>query len=542
MRKSDSLRKEILQCYLQAWRRKRPRLKHILDNPSHNAHAASVAVGRLLSRPPEKQDGWLRQLSDQKDGNLDQLLERTSGAALLILDEAKKGSQILVLSHFDADGLSAASIIGSALHRLGSSMHIRAVDGLDEDTLNQAPLDTSDLTIFTDMGSGILDLLNLKIIRRAAVIDHHQPVGTSEEKILHVNPHMFGFDGATEISAAGMTYLVARAMNPQNVDLSALAVVGALGDMQDRGEKRSLHGLNSMIVEDGVKAGAVRLDKDLVLYGRETRPIHRALAYTSNPFLPGLSSQEDRCLALVTSAGIPVKQDDRWRTLADLRDEEKQNLLSAIIRAVTSRGAAGKIALNLIGTAYTLPKEERGVPTRDAREFSSLLNACGRMNRQGLAISICMGARGIVMDEGQEVLTEYRRRVAQYMTWVTETPERVEELNAISVIHGEGTIDENMTGTISTILVSSGMFNPMKAVFVLARTRDGDLKISARGTEKLVSSGVNLGKILQELTSKYKGSGGGHDIAAGANIPADSKTEFFRELDTRIAQSLKARN
>ena len=500
-----------------------------------------MAVGRSLSRTPEKQDGWLHHLSDPKDGDLDQLLERASEAAQLISEEAKKGSQILVLSHFDADGLAAAGTIGSALHRLDSSMHIRAVDGLDEDTLNQAPIDTSDLTILTDMGSGMLDLLNLKITKKAAVIDHHQPVGTPEEKIVHVNPHMFGFDGATEISAAGMTYLVARAIDSRNLDLSALAVVGALGDMQDRREKRSLHGLNSMIVEDGVKSGSIRLDKDLVLYGRETRPIHRALAYTSNPFLPGLSSQEDQCLALVTSAGIPVKQDERWRTLADLRDDEKQNLLSAIIRAVTSRGAAGKIALNLIGTAYTLPKEERGVPTRDAREFSSLLNACGRMNRQGLAISICMGVRGSAMDEGQEVLAEYRRRVAQYMTWVNETPERVEELSAIYVVHGEGTIDENMTGTISTILVSSGMFNPMKAVLVLARTREGVLKISARGTEQLVLSGVNLGRILQELTSKYKGAGGGHDIAAGANIPTDSKNEFFKELNTTVAQALKVR-
>ena len=152
-----------------------------------------------------------------------------------------------------------------------------------------------------------------------------------------------------------------------------------------------------------------------------------------------------------------------------------------------------------------------------------------------------MGVRGIAMDEGQEVLTEYRKRVAQYMIWVTETPERVEELSAAYVVHGEGTIDENMTGTISTILVSSGMFNPMKVVLVLARTQEGELKISARGTEQLISSGLNLGKILQELTAKYKGSGGGHDIAAGANIPADSGNQFFKELDTTVAQSLKVK-
>jgi len=481
-------------------------------------------------------------LSNGKDGDLDSLMARVSEAARLISEEAEKGSQILVLSHFDADGLAAAGAIGAALHRLHSMLHVRAVDGLDEDTLNQAPIETSDLTIFADFGSGVLDLLSHRIQKKAVVLDHHQPVGTSEAKITHVNPHIFGFDGAAEISAAGVAYLAARAIDQNNIDLSALAVVGALGDMQDRGEKRSLHGLNSMIVEDGTKAGCLKLDRDLVLYGRETRPIHRALAYTSNPFLPGLSSQEDRCLALVTSAGIPVKQEERWRTLADLREDEKQNLLSAIIKAVASKGGAGKVALNLIGTAYTLPKEDRGVPTRDAREFSSLLNACGRMNRQGVALSICMGERGRAMDEAQEVLTEYRRTVAQYMTWITETPERVEELNSVYIIHGEGTIDENMTGTISTILVSSGMFDPMKAVLVMATTRAGELKISARGTEQLVAGGVNLGKILQELTARHSGSGGGHDIAAGANIPIDSGKEFFKQLDSEITQAVKARS
>jgi len=163
------------------------------------------------------------------------------------------------------------------------------------------------------------------------------------------------------------------------------------------------------------------------------------------------------------------------------------------------------------------------------------------MNRQGLALSICLGERDGALDEAQEVLAEYRKTVAQYMTWIAETPERVEELDSIYLIHGEGTIDENMTGTISTIMVSSSMFNPMKAVLILATTRAGELKLSARGTEQLVAAGVNLGKLLQELTTKYKGSGGGHDIAAGANIPTDSAKEFFKKLDSEIMQAMKAK-
>jgi RecJ-like exonuclease len=484
-------------------------------------------------------------LPDAKQGDLTSLEASASDAAKLISELAREGSRIHVLTHFDSDGLASAGILGTALHRLDASIHMRAIDSLDEKALSQLPLDNIELAIITDMGSGMLEQLSSKAEKAGkpvVVLDHHQPVGQPNGKIIHVNPHLFGFDGAREISGAGVAYLVARAIDARNVDLSALAVVGALGDMQDRGEKRSLSGLNTIIAEDGERAGCLKLYTDLVLYGRETRPIHRALAYTSNPFLPGLSGQEDRCLALVTSAGIVVKQDERWRTLADLSDEEKKSLLSAVIQEVSSKGVAGKVALNLIGTVYVLPREERGMPTRDAREFSSLLNACGRMNRQGLALSICLGERGRAMDEAQEVLSEYRKNIAQYLSWATETRERIEELRSVYIVHGEGTIDENMTGSISTILVSSGIFDPMKAVLVLARKSEGDLKISSRGTEQLVMSGVNLGKIMQELTWKYGGTGGGHDIAAGGSVPADREREFLEELDREITSALEARD
>ncbi len=42
------------------------------------------------------------------------------------------------------------------------------------------------------------------------------------------------------ISAAGVTYLVARELDDENKDLSTLGIVGALGDMQDKNERRTL--------------------------------------------------------------------------------------------------------------------------------------------------------------------------------------------------------------------------------------------------------------------------------------------------------------
>ncbi len=70
----------------------------------------------------------------------------------------------------------------------------------------------------------------------------------------HFNPHLFGRDGSFELSGAGATYLVSKALDLKNKDLSALAIVGAIGDLQDR-KFCELRGMNTEIVNDGKEAG-----------------------------------------------------------------------------------------------------------------------------------------------------------------------------------------------------------------------------------------------------------------------------------------------
>ena len=95
--------------------------------------------------------------------------------------------------------------------------------------------------ILTDFGSGYLDILNEKLPNfKVLILDHHQINGTSNNpNFIQVNPHMFGIDGASDVSGSGVAYFVAKAMNRENVDLAPIALVGALGDMQDKYEQRS---------------------------------------------------------------------------------------------------------------------------------------------------------------------------------------------------------------------------------------------------------------------------------------------------------------
>ncbi len=460
------------------------------------------------------------------------LRAKASQVSSLIRERAKQDS-VLVATHFDADGLSAGSIVLSALTRLGAAATLRVIDRIDERILENLEQVESGLVIFSDIGSGYLDMIS-KILRTRDIViaDHHQPQGDSSQ-VHHFNTHEMGFNGSEEISGAGTSYLLAKALDSRNLDLSAMAIVGALGDQQDKGDKRGFRGLNSEILKDAVSSGVIEVRQDLIFFGRQTRPIHKAIASTTDPFLPGLSGEEDRCLALLDSARVPTKSDDRWRTIADLSLEEKQRIVEKIIAHQVSLNLKGEVVMDLIGSVYTLLREDPGTPLRDAREFSTLLNSCGRMSRGGLGIAIGVGDRGESFKAAQEVYLEYKATLSKYMNWVATSPNATTRGRHVVMVNGKGVIDENMTGAVSSLVSSSDLFGD-KVTIVTTLTSTAEAKVSTRATEHLVEKGLNLGKILQSLSAKHGGIGGGHAIAAGATVPQNSLQPFLSELESSI--------
>ena len=470
-------------------------------------------------------------------------MKDASEAANLILKHIEKGEVIHVSSHIDADGLAAAGIIGKSLVKLGATFRLRIAKWVDEKVVDQIAAEKPSLTIFTDSGSGYLDLLSEKLSNHSVIIlDHHQTVNETPSSFIHVNPHFHGIDGSRDISGAGVAYFVAKALDKTNTDLAYLAVVGSLGDMQDKYEdksgQRKLGGANESIVEDAVKAGYLKVETDLLFFGRETRPIHQALARTTNPFIPGISGEEDKSLAFLASLGIKPKQGDKWRALRDLSEEEKKKLSSALADYLVSKGFASDVAL-LIVNVYTLTHEEPWTPLRDAREFTVMLNATGRMDKAGLGVAICMGDRGKCLEEAITVMGEYRRTITKYLSWVTEKPERLEELESIYVVRGDGVIDEKVISPVSSIL-STTLSKLEKPIIVYSAISGEDMvKVSARALEPLRKRGLNLGEVLRVAAEKYSGRGGGHDVAAGAQIPVKDVESFLKLVDKLVKKQLE---
>ncbi|MGA2680467.1 MAG: DHH family phosphoesterase [Candidatus Bathyarchaeia archaeon] len=475
-----------------------------------------------------------------QQASIERFLAQAAEASKVILETAPKDKFIHVCSHLDADGVAAAGVMGKTLCRLDAKYRIRITQQLDEKIITLIAADKPQLVILTDFGSGYLDMLQEKLPNsKVLILDHHQINGSlSNQNFVQVNPHMFGIDGASDISGSGIAYFVAKAVDSANVDLAPVALVGALGDMQDKYDQRKLCSLNEIIVDDGVAAGLLKVEKDLTFFGRETRALHKMLANTTNPFIPGLSGEEDKALAFLDSLNIPIKQGDRWRSLCDLNDVERKRLCSALADHLLSKGLHMEVE-NLIGYIYILTKEEPNTALRDAREFAVVLNSTGRMDRPSLGVAICMGDRKAALEESNKILEDYRRNINKYLGWVAEKPERMRELQNIYVIYGENFINEKIIGTVSSIIVS-GLANNEKPLIAFANVKEEQAaKFSGRTTEAAIRKGVNLGEVMRLASEAHGGKGGGHNIAAGAQVPLIEIDGFVNAIDELVGKQLK---
>lgn len=478
---------------------------------------------------------------DANENQIASFLDSAKQAAKAIVETVEDDGLIHVFSHLDADGVAAGGIIGKALLRLDARFRIRITQWIEE-KIFEVLSDRPQLIVFSDLGSGYTDLLREKLADfKIVILDHHQVVGKDSTNFVHVNPHLNGIDGARDISGAGVAYFVAKAIDEANVDSAPVAVVGALGDLQDKYDQRMLGGMNERIVEEGAQAGILTVEKDLIFFGRETRPIHRMLANTTTPFIPGISGEEGNSLAFLKSLNIEPRNGEKWRALRDLSDDEKRRLCTALANYLLSKRLRFDVGA-LIGHVYVLNREEPWTPLRDAREFAVLLNATGRMDRPSLGVTVCMGNRGPAFEEAVKVLEDYRRAINKYLGWVMEKPERMREMENIYVVYGENFINDKIVGAISSIL-SGGLPNPEKPLIAYANVEDQGLaKISARTVDAVVARGINLGDIMQTAAEKCDGKGGGHNIAAGAQVPLDKINTFISIVNGLVGQRLKGEN
>ena len=443
---------------------------------------------------------------------------------------------ISIVSHWDADGICAAGVMALALSSRGFSFKIRFSDSLTSDVVKS--LEDSQLpVVFTDMGAGQLDLLSESLRRRVAVIDHHQKQG-DDRYVRYLNPMEFGFDGGKDLSGSGAAYFVGDSLSKGLELMPVVAITGALADMQDKNEFRELRGLNSLVVNQGEELGAVEVTEDFVFFGRETRPLARSLAGTYSFQIPGITGDEMAAYQLLNSIDVPVKTDDRLRSLSDLTEREKQRLAAGLLQVMVSKGVKLPTDVPFIGKVYTFTKEDKWSPTRDGREFSFVLNSLGRSERFDLAFALVMGYRGRVLEETADVSHSYSVGIQEAIKAVLSTPGAVVESSSTIAVRGEGLLEPNTLSPLITILSTGSLYSEDKILLALCLQDEDNVKVSSRAPYALVEKGVNAGRIMEVAAKAVDGQGGGHNVAAGATIPRKKTNKFLEEVERLVGEAL----
>ena len=465
--------------------------------------------------------------------DLEGLMSRYRALAPDILEVVRSGKRILVVTHIDADGLCSGSEVLESLMRKGANVTLRTLPDLDPKAIAALAAEGYDFHIFTDLASTLIPEVDSAFRGKFLVLDHHQIPQADVANPAVVNAWSYGYDGGTEACSSAMAYLFALSLDPSNDDLSPLAVVGALADRQDSGPGRSLRGLNRVAVEDAQERGLLSVSKDLMFTGRETRPIHEAVALTSTPFLKGLTGSKDSVLAILHQSGMSLKDGGTWRTISSLTPDEKMKLTEVIAGALGTAEGATEALASLVGEAYTFEFEDPFTPLRDAREFGTLLNSCGRMNAAGTGVSVCLGDRSEALRAAMKTLVEYRSGINKALEGLASEPSRVEQRGSLVLVRGDGIVDEKMLGPVISILTSSPGFKD-KVVVGSSTSRDSELKISSRVGDDYQGE-VNLGLIMREAAEAVDGVGGGHAMAAGAKIPASKIEAFSKAVVERVS-------
>jgi single-stranded-DNA-specific exonuclease len=486
-------------------------------------------------------------------GPVPELDDRADACARRLTD----ADAVLLASHIDADGLTSAAVASSALERAGIPHEVVFKKQLDETEIASIAATDHDVVCFTDFGSGQLDVISEHEARgdfEPVIADHHQPADATTE--YHLNPLLEGIDGASELSGAGAAYVLARALETtaggdgsttsggdestgvDNRDLAALAVVGAVGDMQE--SDGELVGANAAIVEEGVAVGALDTAKDLAVYGKQTRPLPKLLEYASDVAIPGITNDPDGVRSFLADTSVDPYDDGDWRTWVDLSPAERREIVSALVQHAVKRGVPASQIETLVATSYTLPNEPAGTELRDASEFSTLLNATARYERADVGLAVCLGERGEPLERARDLLANHRRNLSEGVEFVENEGVTFEE--HVQWFDADDRIRETIVGIVAGMALGADGVARDRPIVAFANEDDAHVKVSARGTHRLVRDGLDLSSVMREAARAVGGDGGGHDVAAGATIPRGERSAFLTEADRVVGDQLDTAN
>lgn len=431
-------------------------------------------------------------------------------------------SHIKHVSHLDADGISSAAIMIGVLTNKDVAFTTRVLPTLDDARIADVVGTQFTHYVFTDLGSGQLSLLAKHLAdKHVLILDHHEIEDIQMPSTwIHVNPRLFGVDGSSEIAGAGVTYLFAKSVDKKFVCASHLALLGATGDAQHK--QQGFSGANVTLLADAVSANKIQRARTLNVYGVSTSSIPYLLEYSKEIAIPGVNNVRGAGTTFIQNIGIDAEIGGKQTKLSDLSTVEFNRLLSAIITA-RNRNEDPE---DLLGEILYVLDEPEGYLTRNLKEFSTLLNACGRMKKFGVGIGACLGDASF-RELSTVVHKAYKQKIAESLRWFRETKPEYDD--NVMIINGGTSIPATMIGTLASIVSRQAEYPAGMHIVSFARNDDGTTKVSVRvcGDE---TGAHDLNTFIRAVCGDFDAQAGGHSFAAGAVIPTAVEDEFLERV------------
>jgi single-stranded-DNA-specific exonuclease len=408
-----------------------------------------------------------------------------------------------IFSHYDADGVSSALILAESLRRMNKNFHLSFLRSLDLEVIAESseyPL------ILSDLGSDIReDFRSNNLI----IVDHHISSSNSGSAI-NLNPRKFGYDGTREACSATVSFLLSMALDSSNSDLFPAFIAGVIGDKQNVG---GFNGINGKIVES--LRGQYQSSKDLNLVGKS---ISEAIFLSIDPYFDGLSGNLESSRYFLQNLGI-----DPDTPMMNLRTDEKEKIVDSLTLQLIKQDSASEGYETLVSDVFNF--KNLGL---SGNQLCDYFDAAGRNGKMGLPTSWIMGNE----EAKEEMYSLSIRLKKEALEQIRRSIGSKRELENIHIVYVENPYLAGITASAMMVYIVK------RSKPVVALYKNKDTKVSGRASRELVTKGIDLSNAISRAASAVGGHGGGHDIAAGGEIPFDMEEEFLKKLNEELGDQL----
>lgn len=440
-------------------------------------------------------------------------------------DLITNAKRLIIYSHHDSDGIASAAIALFVAKRLGLNYEIRIRSQLTAEDLKGKE---GEIYWFNDMGSSkINEMKNIK----GVITDHHNPalmenlIEENGNYIYQFNPHLEGLDGSISQSGSTTTFLFSMNLISEAIAVSHLSVIGSVGDLHDKKFGR-LVDVDREVMNLSREAGIIELKKDIRYFGRSSKPISYMLRFGNDPKINSLYDRPEAIYNFLNRMGIQRKTANTVRWI-DIPSEKRELIINELLNLIEREGGEKE---RLLGEVYELKSEPIESVLKDARDFSSVINATSRKGKPEVGVRLCLFERGETLDEAMKLYSDHTETLRKASRFLDNMDEKV--MGIIHYYDFGSNLENNITGTIATRIITHKKI-PKESVVIVMANLDGNKKISGRIPIDL-SEKLDLSLIFREAAEQVGGSGGGHRNAAGAIIPDGKENEFIKGVNKII--------